>query len=89
MFSRIVSSPVQSGCLGYCVQNKSDLPKSDEHGGHVEHDGHGERRAARLAERRAAIRDGLIAVRPALIATFTWGLVTGVGDAALQAACST
>jgi len=72
VFSRIVSSPVQSGCLGFCVQNKSDLPKSDEHGGHVE------RRAARLAERRAAIRDGLIAVRPALIATFTWGLVTGV-----------
>lgn len=30
------------------------------------------------AERRAAMREGLIAVRPALIATFTWGLVTGV-----------
>jgi predicted branched-subunit amino acid permease len=30
------------------------------------------------AERRAAMREGLTAVRPALIATFTWGLVTGV-----------
>lgn len=30
------------------------------------------------AERRAAMREGLIAARPALIATFTWGLVTGV-----------
>lgn len=31
-----------------------------------------------IEERRAIIREGLIAVRPALIATFTWGLVTGV-----------
>ena len=30
------------------------------------------------AERRAARREALVAVRPALIATFTWGLVTGV-----------
>ena len=30
------------------------------------------------AEKKRAIREGLIAVRPALIATFTWGLVTGV-----------
>ncbi len=30
------------------------------------------------AERRAIRREALIAVRPALIATFTWGLVTGV-----------
>lgn len=30
------------------------------------------------AERRAAMREGFKAVRPALIATFTWGLVTGV-----------
>jgi predicted branched-subunit amino acid permease len=30
------------------------------------------------AERKAAIREGLTAVRPALVATFTWGLVTGV-----------
>lgn len=30
------------------------------------------------AERRAAMREGFQAVRPALIATFTWGLVTGV-----------
>jgi predicted branched-subunit amino acid permease len=30
------------------------------------------------AEKRAAIKEGLLAVRPALVATFTWGLVTGV-----------
>ncbi|MFY9348140.1 MAG: AzlC family ABC transporter permease [Orrella sp.] len=30
------------------------------------------------AERKKAIREGLLAVRPALVATFTWGLVTGV-----------
>jgi len=30
------------------------------------------------AEKKRAISEGLIAVRPALIATFTWGLVTGV-----------
>jgi predicted branched-subunit amino acid permease len=30
------------------------------------------------AEKKQAIHEGLIAVRPALIATFTWGLVTGV-----------
>jgi len=30
------------------------------------------------AEKKRAISEGLVAVRPALIATFTWGLVTGV-----------
>ena len=30
------------------------------------------------AARHAAMREGLLAVRPALVATFTWGLVTGV-----------
>lgn len=31
-----------------------------------------------IATRKAARREALIAVRPALVATFTWGLVTGV-----------
>lgn len=30
------------------------------------------------AQRRAAMREGFAAARPALVATFTWGLVTGV-----------
>ena len=94
MVSQIVSSPDQSGCFGFCVQTKSDPPNKDERqdesgdAGHdarpVEHlDGHQDGHqdgypGDRLEQRRAAIREGLIAARPALIATFTWGLVTGV-----------
>ena len=64
------------------MQTKSDFPHKDKRLGSDPDQGQAprpdDREAARRAERRVAIREGLIAVRPALIATFTWGLVTGV-----------